>query len=229
MVLDIITDPLLTASRIDKPVSTSFLKRSFDIGFAFLFSVFLSPIIISIFIAMKIEGLIHKDSRGSFFYSETRISYGKPFRFYKFRIFKIAVLEKTLREFGFIHTKPLERNSDNLTVVGKFLKKFYLDELGQLFNVLRGDMSLVGPRPWNPVDYKQEIAEGIYRKKILRAGITGLVQITKNNRGRYPGTDRGLDDYYILFCRNNSPLKIIFFDTWVIGKSLLMLLKGQGL
>ena len=229
MSLKITTDSNLTASKIDQIIPLPLIKRLFDFSLAAIVLILLSPLIFLIYLALKIEGYFRPDCRGSFFYVETRISQGQPFRFYKIRIFKPTALQKTLRESGFIHTKPLEMSPQNLTAAGKFLKKFYLDELGQLLNIIKGEMSFVGTRPWNTVDYPNEIARGIYRKKVLKAGLTGLVQITKGEHYLYPGGDRGLDDYYIHFCRTHSAGAIFLFDLKILGWSIIKLLKGQGL
>lgn len=227
--MKIITDPTLQASRTDIIVPLPLIKRVVDIIFSSLLLILSIPWLTLLFLMVKFEGLIKPAFRGPFLYSEIRISQGKPFTFYKIRIFKPAVLKKTLQEAGFIHTKYLEREPENLTKVGKFLKKFYLDELPQLFNIIKGDMSLVGTRPLNTVRYEAELKQGILRKKIIKAGLTGLVQAKKGEHHLYDGGDLGLDDYYIAFCKTHSPLQILLFDLKIIGLSIIKLLKGQGL
>src|SRR3989344_1690453 len=222
------TDQNLSASKIDKAVPYPLLKRIFDLTISLFALIILSPLFLLIFLATKIEGWLNPACRGPFIYSETRISAGQPFKFYKIRIFKPKVLSETLENEGFIHTKPLEADKRNLTTVGNFLKKFYLDEIAQFINVIKGEMSLVGTRPWNVVDYKREVGMGIYRKKVIKAGITGLLQITKGTHYLYPGGDKGLDDYYIDFCRTHSSIQIVFFDLKIIGWSIIKLLRGQG-
>lgn len=222
-------DPNLTASKIDQPVPYPKAKRFLDFSLSLILIIILLPFILLIYLATKVEGLINKNSRGPFLYGETRISQGQPFNFYKIRIFKPKVIEEALKNKGFIHTKPLEQNKENLTLVGRWLKKFYLDELAQLFNVLKGEMSLVGTRPWNEVDYQKELARGIFRKKIIKAGLTGLVQITKGQHQNFAGQDLGLDDYYIAYCRHHPPQQIILFDLKIIFQTLLKLIAGSGL
>ncbi|MBU1131164.1 sugar transferase [Patescibacteria group bacterium] len=209
----------------DKIVRIPFLKRFFDILLSAILILPILPITLIIFIVYKSEGLIKPASRGPLFYTETRVSQGRPFKFRKFRIFKQAVLDEVLKNDGFIHTKPLENKQDNLTYTGGFLKKFYLDELPQIFSVFWGEMSFVGPRPWNLVDYKDEIERGVYRKKVIKAGITGLVQVSKG----FHKNDLLLDNQYIKFCRHNPNWKILLFDFKILGKSIIVLLKGQGL
>jgi len=212
----------------DQTFKTPLLKRVFDALISFVFSLTLLPIMLIIYFMMKAEGLIRPDTRGPLFYSEIRISQGRPFKLSKFRIFKTSIIDKTLIEKGFIHTKPLEQNLDNLTFTGQFLKKVYLDELPQIFSVLLGKMSLVGPRPWNLVDYNNEIAQGIYRKRIIKAGLTGLVQISKGDNDSHKNGVK-LDNQYITFCQSNPPWKILLLDLKILAKSILVILKARGL
>lgn len=204
-----------------------YLKRIFDVLLTLILCALLAPFFLIIFIATKIEGLINPSSRGPFFYKEIRYSQGKPFNFYKIRIFKQTAIEKTLQNEGFIHTKELEE-AGALTLTGKFLKKFYLDELAQLFNILKGEMSFVGPRPLNAEVYKQEMAQGLYSKKIMITGLTGLVQISKTKN--QPRTaDYIYDEQYADFCRQNNSIKILLFDIYILIKSFFKILKGEGL
>ena len=212
----------------DKIISLPWLKRAFDLLITGCFLIMAAPLFLIIFVSAKIEGLLDPDSGSRFFYREIRISQGQPFYFYKIRIFKPAVLIRTLSQEGFVHTKPLEQNLANLTRVGRVVKKFYLDELPQLFCILKGEMSLVGPRPWNPVDYQAEIQRGVYRKKVIKAGLTGLVQIAKSKNGNHqPGLD--LDEQYIDLVKTLSPFKLLLLDVWILCQSFKLILKGEGL
>ena len=111
------------------------IKRTFDIIFSFLFFVILSPVMLIIIL------LIITDSKGSAFFSQTRVGKGeKEFVLHKFR---------TMRQV----TEGLQittGNDDRITGIGKTLRKFKLDELPQLLNILKGDMSFIGPRPEVP-------------------------------------------------------------------------------
>jgi lipopolysaccharide/colanic/teichoic acid biosynthesis glycosyltransferase len=110
------------------------LKRLFDILFSFLGLLITSPILLLVAIAIKL------DSRGPVFYRGERIGKkGKPFRIFKFR----TMVENAERIGG-----PSTASDDpRLTRIGNFLKKYQIDELPQLINVLKGEMSFVGPRP----------------------------------------------------------------------------------
>jgi len=140
------------------------MKRLFDIALTLPAILILLPVFAVIAIAIKIS------SKGPAIFKQERVGKnGKPFTFYKFRTMKMDV-----DAFG-----PSPKSSDDtrLTKVGKFLREYSLDELSQLFNVLKGDMSIVGPRPL----YVSQMAEWNKREKkrlLVRPGLTGLAQIS---------------------------------------------------
>ncbi|MBI2050585.1 MAG: sugar transferase [Parcubacteria group bacterium] len=205
-----------------------FLKRTLDVIVSSTLLFLSSPLVILIALCTKLEGFFVRENRGPILYTETRISRGEPFTLRKFRIFKTSAYEPIRARGEMVHTKPLERNPKNITACGKALKTFYLDELPQLWNVLRGDMSLVGPRPWNPVDYENEIAAGEYRKKAIRAGLTGPVQIHKLDAHKHGGEHK-LDADYIMFVKNKNGLAVAVRDIKLLLQSLWFMLRGQGL
>jgi lipopolysaccharide/colanic/teichoic acid biosynthesis glycosyltransferase len=177
---------------------------------------------------MAIDGWLHAENRGPIFYNEDRVSQGRIFPLYKFRVAKTAAIEAEAQEKGYHHLKPLERREDTKTNVGRWLQRYYLDELPQLINILRGDMSFVGPRPW-PVHFvQQEVERGNYQKYIVRPGLTGLVQAHKGELERFGG-DRALDEAYIQACRTLDPLELLAFDLRLMGQSLKKSTKGEGL
>jgi len=111
-----------------------FAKRSLDICSALLVMLVLSPVLFVVTVAIKLT------SRGPVIFKQKRVGKnGRPFVFYKFRTMKTEV-----DPFG---PSPKSDNDPRLTRVGKFLREYSLDELPQLFNVLKGDMSIVGLRP----------------------------------------------------------------------------------
>jgi lipopolysaccharide/colanic/teichoic acid biosynthesis glycosyltransferase len=134
-----------------KPVDLPCPKRAFDIIFCLVLLILLLPLILIILIVHYLEQVFSISSRGPLIYSEVRISKGKPFNIYKFRIFKALASRDYLLKHGFVQTKALEQDKNNLTLAGRFLKQIYMDELPQIFNVLKGEMTLVGPRPSNEV------------------------------------------------------------------------------
>lgn len=126
--------------------------------------IILSPVFVVMAVAIKLSG------RGTVVFAQQRAGKdGKPFTFYKFRTMKPDV-----EPFG---PSPKSSNDNRLTKVGVLLREYSLDELPQLLNVLKGDMSIVGPRPL----YISQIAEWDQRQKkrlLVKPGLTGLAQIS---------------------------------------------------
>ena len=139
------------------------LKRGLDIFIALAAMVILSPVLVAIGITIRLS------SKGPAVFKQQRAGQnGKPFVFYKFRTMKLDAAP-----FG---PSPKSGEDRRLTKVGKFLRECSLDELPQLFNVLKGDMSIVGPRPL----YLSQIPEWSERQKkrlLVKPGLTGLAQI----------------------------------------------------
>jgi lipopolysaccharide/colanic/teichoic acid biosynthesis glycosyltransferase len=140
------------------------LKRGFDILVSLSALLLLWPILAVIAIAIRL------DSKGPALFKQQRAGKdGKPFVFYKFRTMKVDV-----DPFG---PSPKSGDDPRLTKVGGFLREYSLDELPQLLNILRGDMSIVGPRPL----YLSQIPEWSTRQRkrlLVKPGLTGLAQIS---------------------------------------------------
>lgn len=138
-------------------------KRGLDIFLALAAMVILSPVLVAIWITIRLS------SKGPAVFKQERAGKnGRPFVFYKFRTMKLDV-----DPFG---PSPKSGQDRRLTKVGKFLRECSLDELPQLFNVLKGDMSIVGPRPL----YLSQIPEWSERQKkrlLVKPGLTGSAQI----------------------------------------------------
>ena len=139
------------------------MKRLFDIVLSLLVVVILLPVFVITVIAIRLTG------KGSAIFKQQRAGKdGKAFIFYKFRTMKVNV-----DPFG---PSPKSGEDPRLTKVGRFLREYSLDELPQLFNILKGDMSIVGPRPL----YISQMAEWNERQKkrlLVKPGLTGLAQI----------------------------------------------------
>lgn len=207
-------------------VSIPLLKRIFDVVVSLLLIIILLPVFLFIFLMLLTEQLFVPSARGSLFYCEERISGGQLFKLCKIRIAKVKAIEKLKQDEGFIHTAHLEKDKNNLTSVGWLIKQFYLDEIPQLFSVLKGEMSLVGPRPVNLKNYQQLMKEGIYTKSASRAGLTGYFQSYK---GKFSKGDIEMDTEYIEFCRTHSARQILWFDLKVIGRTVLRVLEHKGI
>ena len=175
------------------------IKRILDILISFIGLIIASPVLIVVSIIIKLcDG-------GSIFFKQERVTENnKIFNLYKFR---------TMAEDAEKHTGPvLATEKDNrITPIGRFLRASRIDELPQLINVIKGDMSIVGPRPERPFfveQFNEEIDEFKYRV-FVKAGITGLAQILSN----YSTNPKTKAKYDLLYMKNYSLLldiKIIF-------------------
>ena len=148
------------------------IKRLFDILLSFIGLVIFSPVFLILIIIIKI------DSRGAILFKQKRIGIGKShFNMLKFRTMKTDTPKDT-------PTHLLENPEQYITRAGKFLRKTSLDELPQIFNILSGKMSIIGPRPalWNQYDLMEERDK--YGANDVRPGLTGWAQV--NGRDELP-------------------------------------------
>jgi exopolysaccharide biosynthesis polyprenyl glycosylphosphotransferase len=183
------------------------LKRAFDIVGATLLLLVLSPLLLAIVLAVRVS------SRGPIVFRSTRRGIGqRPFECLKFRTMHSNAEQRQddLEELNEASGALFKiRDDPRLTPVGRVLRRFSLDELPQLLNVLRGDMSLVGPRPLPERDY--EMLEDWHRKRYLvLPGITGLWQVS----GR---SELDFDDLV--------HLDFIYLERWSLALDLTILLK----
>lgn len=182
------------------------IKRGFDIFFSFLFLLLFSPFF------FIVGALIKLTSKGPVIYKQKRVGWdGKEFTMWKFRTMRVDA-EKDGPVFS-------KQNDPRCTPVGKILRKLSLDEIPQLINSLKGDMSIVGPRPERPVfieEFRKKIPNYMLRLKI-KAGITGWAQVN-GLRG-----DTSIEErikYDIFYIENWS----ILFDIKII---LITIFKGM--
>ena len=170
------------------------LKRTFDIIAAGVALVVFSLVLVGVALAVKLT------SQGPVLYKHERIGlHGKPFRMLKFRSMRVGAdveLARLLDEQG-TSTQPLFKvmNDPRITPIGRFIRKYSLDEFPQLFNVLGGTMSIVGPRP----QIAAEVAlysDAARRRLLARPGITGLWQVSGRSSLDWDQTVR-LDLYYV--------------------------------
>ncbi len=210
--------PLLTYKSRRQHPTEFFLKRLFDVAVSFILLAALFPVF------MLIAVLIKLDSRGRVFYIQKRVGYkGNIFSLYKFRsmIMGADKLKEELMEENEVKDGIIFKikKDPRITRVGAFLRKYSLDELPQLLNVLKGEMSLVGPRPPTADEVRQYDSSHMHRISI-RPGMTGLSQV----RGRSALSFRKWvkwDDWYI----NNWSFGL---DLMILWWTVPAVLKGKG-
>lgn len=171
---------------------------------------------------IKVEGVFRPDARGPVFFTETRISRGRAFDLLKFRTLRRSVLEQ-LEPGAPTHIALLER-SGGLTGTGRLIRQWYLDELPQLLNIVRGDMFLIGTRPWPVELYEADLAQGRTLKRDMPAGLIGPVQA---NKGRVVDVD--LDAQYWEAFRTYSAWRLLKLDLEILVGSIRVQLEHKGL
>jgi lipopolysaccharide/colanic/teichoic acid biosynthesis glycosyltransferase len=204
------------------------VKRSMDILASAAGLVLLAPLFTVIALAVKLT------SPGPVFYRQVRVGLrGRSFTFLKFRSMYARCAATPHREFVTRFIKGEDGDGvqaigavfkltedPRVTPVGKFLRKTSLDELPQLFNVLIGEMSLVGPRP--PVPYEVELYDAWHRRRVLevKPGVTGLWQVSGRSRTSFDDMVR-LDLRYL---KNRS----LWLDAWILLRTPWAVLSGDG-
>jgi len=219
-----------------------YLKRALDIICSIISLALLSPIFILISILIIMEGLFNPSTKGPVIHPELRISKGEVFKTLKFRSVKVEFLEPVKKDPEAQTVSLIMYDfPESLTRVGRFLAKYYLDELPQLFNILKGDMSFVGPRPQPPASYRKRVAMGDLSLKYIKGGLFGLCQACKRSAKmqqaiidsfRQKNTSTKityLDDIYFIKHKSYSPLKLLFYDVRVAFATIRTSLLGGGL
>lgn len=210
---NVVGEPLVDISRTQMSPSTRNLKRVSDVVISFFTLLLISPLLLVIAILVKC------DSRGPVFYRQQRIGYHKkPFYIYKFRSMKVDA------EVSGPALSTL--NDPRITRLGRVLRKYRLDELPNFWNVLRGDMSIVGPRPEREYYIKQILAKAPYYTLIhqVRPGITSWGMVKYGYASDVEGMIERLK-YDLLYIENVSmlvDLKILFYTVQIVvtGKGI---------
>jgi len=220
--------PVITLFREPLSQGARVVKRAFDLAAAALALVLLSPLWVLMALLIKL------DSKGPVLYRQERVGMdGRIFLFLKFRTMRTGADDRIHREFQrqYIEGRPETNLGDSVrpvyklhddprvTRTGRWLRRTSLDELPQLLNVLRGDMSLVGPRP--PIPYEVEAYALWHRKRLdMKPGMTGLWQVSGRNRLSFDEMVR-LDLFYI---ENWS----LWLDLKIMLRTLPVLLRGEA-
>ena len=187
-----------------------FIKRSVDIVASLIGIILLTVIPVLIIVPIWIK----LDSKGPAVFTQDRSGKGgKTFKIYKFRTMRIP--EDSLDENG-EQLEPKKR----ITKAGRFLRKTSLDELMQLFNVLKGDMSIVGPRPTLPYQMERYDERQLHRLD-MRPGVTGWAQV--NGRNDLTWTEK--IEYDLEYVENYS----LWFDIKILFKTVGVVFKSEGI
>ncbi|HCQ90444.1 MAG TPA: sugar transferase [Clostridium sp.] len=193
------------------------IKRLMDIIFSLIGIIILSPIFLILTIWIKL------DSKGPAVFKQVRVGKnGKNFTIYKFRTMVVSAEAKRELEIdpSNMDNFVFQSKSDNrVTRAGAFLRKTSLDEIPQLFNVLFGHMSLIGPRPEIP-DVVKYYPENYYQRLLVLPGITGLAQV--NGRGEI---ELGKTIYYDLTYIKNFSL---WLDIKILFQTVVKVFKNEG-
>jgi lipopolysaccharide/colanic/teichoic acid biosynthesis glycosyltransferase len=181
-------------------------KRAMDVAVASLALLVSAPLL------LLLAALVAVDSPGGAFFKQTRVGRnGRPFTIYKLRTFR-------RESHGFYKDEEIRWNDPRVTRAGNLLRRCKLDELPQLWNVLRGDMSLVGPRPDIPV--QAESYRDYERSRLcMRPGMTGLAQVSGNTFLSWPERIQ-LDVWYIGHYS-------LWLDVVILLHTLPLLLRGE--
>jgi exopolysaccharide biosynthesis polyprenyl glycosylphosphotransferase len=186
------------------------LKRALDFGLSSLIVITISPMLLAIALAIKL------DSRGPVFYSSERI--GKKGRVFRCTKFRTMVQDAELRRAEVMHMNERRggwfkiSNDPRVTRVGRLLRKYSLDELPQFFNVLRGHMSIVGPRPPLASEVREYKFSHLRRLDVM-PGITGLWQVQARQ-------DPSFDNYI--------SLDVAYIEKWSIWLDVKIILRTIG-
>jgi lipopolysaccharide/colanic/teichoic acid biosynthesis glycosyltransferase len=203
--------------RSDKTIKFLF-KRVIDILLSSLLLLFATPLLCIVIVLIKI------DSPGTVFFSQTRIGLqGKPFKLIKLRtmVKNASRLQTSLENSNEIEGGVLFKIQEDprITRIGKFLRRYSIDELPQLINVLKGDMSIVGPRPLTIRDFSKLSSNQYHRHDVL-PGITGLWQV----KGRSGSKSKKLH-VYDFFYVNRWSLKL---DLVILLQTISVVVAGKG-
>lgn len=195
----------------EKPIY-SFTKRVFDVGASFVGLTLLSPVLLAAAIAIKLE------SKGPIIFSQDRVGLnGKIFKMYKLRsmVSNAEELKEKLLEQNEMSGPMFKMKDDpRITKVGKFIRKTSIDELPQLINVLKGDMSLVGPRPSLPKEVEQ-FEPWMYERLQVKPGLTCIWQVSGRNNIDFEDWMK-LDIKYVRERSFLGDLKLVFKTFFVL-------------
>jgi lipopolysaccharide/colanic/teichoic acid biosynthesis glycosyltransferase len=202
--------PLMEITHTSVPTYYAATKRAIDVAAAALLLVVLSPVLLATVIAVAVA-----DGMPAFF-SQDRVGRGlRTFRIHKLR----TMVRDAERDSGPVMAAA---GDERITRVGRFLRRYRLDEIPQLVNIIRGDMSFVGPRPERPFFVERFMADtpGYRERFSIRPGVTGLAQVS----GGYATTPERKLKYDLIYMYHQTPA----MDAQIVAETLRVVLTGRG-
>jgi lipopolysaccharide/colanic/teichoic acid biosynthesis glycosyltransferase len=186
---------------------------------------FCLPFLIVYVTIFLFEYMFSPKSRGPMLYWYWAYSQGRRFKKYKFRTFKWSELNFDFEPDDW-RRYSVEWDEKNRTLVGRFVKNFYLDEVPQFFCILKGEMSLVGPRPLSSLHYHRDLDQGNYTRRLLRGGLVGYGHVHKGS------PNFGRPDFEFIYAdimTNGTSWEQCKTDASVVFQASRLFLRGQGL
>ena len=211
--------------QLNGPLPPRSFKILFDKTAAIFLLVLFMPLLLLLKLAYMVEGWLIPENSGPMFYFYNAVSAGQVVHKYKIRLIKTKYIEPEGAKRGDWIAYSAEWTPDSRTYVGHIVKKFYLDELPQLYSVLKGDMSIVGPRPLSILHYERDLAQGNVTRKLLKGGLLGLGHIRQGT------SEMGNPEYeyeYVDQYMKRSSLGLLMLDIWIIWKGFIVIIKGGG-
>jgi lipopolysaccharide/colanic/teichoic acid biosynthesis glycosyltransferase len=225
MSVDVTTMAELTRSDAQPRVAASLAHRALDVSVAALTLLALVPVITAVAVAIRLS------SPGPVLFRQRRLGRGmRPFTVFKFRTMRTDADSAVHREYvrSLLGAEP-ERHArgglyklavdDRVTRVGRFLRSWSIDEVPQLLNVLRGEMSLVGPRP--VIEYEVEQYPDWYLRRFgVKPGLTGLWQVSGRNERTY--------EEMVRFDIEYAERRSLWLDLRILARTALVVIRRQG-
>ena len=206
------------------PLPLVWQKRCFDVAASTVILIIVSPVLLLFVVLIFLEHILLKHPFDPIFYYDERMSRNKFISLCKFNIFDQRVVDALRQQHVFIHTKKLEWEGST-TLIGKILRQVYLDELPQLWNVLTGDMSLVGPRPLNKEVFANMNPNEVHPLAYIQGGMTGYFQSEKDFA---QSNANMMDAFYLNKYANESGWSLLVFDIKIILRTVQVLLRAKG-